>query len=219
MNWKTETWLAIDCETTGADTDSDVVVELGAILFDPCQGKVLKRMGMLLNPGRPIPEDATKIHGIGDDDVKDQPTLAQVQNRFLGHVHRAAVLVGYNWPFDAAILKRQIGAQDWNFAIADKPVIDPLVVVRFDDVGRMWKGKGRHRLTNVARRMGITIPEGKGRAHRATTDAILTCLVLRKIVQFLPNDGAEAHRTIIERRREQDADFQAWLAKQKKKEG
>jgi len=74
-------------------------------------------------------------------------------------------------------------------------------------VGRYWKGRGRHRLTQVCERLEI---ECAGTAHRAKTDAVMTGHVLWKLRSHLPKTGLEATLVTMEQRERQDADFQAW---------
>lgn len=212
MNWKRQPWLVIDTETTGADPKKAHVIELGAVLFQ--DGRALSRMGMLVKPRIVIPEQATKVHGITNADVHDAPRLEDVAGRFLRHVSDAKVLVGYNWPYDAEILDRQLGAS-WQAAIDGKVIIDPLVVVRLDSVGRFWKGKGRHRLANVAERLGVQLPK---KQHRASADALVAAMVLSKLLKHLPDNGAEASALIKSERAKQDADFQQWKRKKQQEQ-
>lgn len=61
-----------DTETTGLEDDSKIV-SIGAVDQD---SNML--LDLLINPGVPIPSEATDIHGITDEMVKDAPTFAQV---------------------------------------------------------------------------------------------------------------------------------------------
>ena len=65
-----------DLETTGVDTARDRIVEISMIKAMP-DGEAITKTRRL-NPGMPIPAEATAVHGITDDDVKDCPTCAQV---------------------------------------------------------------------------------------------------------------------------------------------
>jgi DNA polymerase-3 subunit epsilon len=40
-----------------------------------------------INPGVPIPEEASRIHGIRDEDVKDRPSFASLAGEFLEYTH------------------------------------------------------------------------------------------------------------------------------------
>src|ERR1700761_1101297 len=91
----------IDVETTGRDASIDRVVEVG-IAFSR-GGQIVERKNWLINPGRPIPKEASDVHHITDDAVKDAPLFEAVAAEI------AAALVGcipaaYNAAFDRAFL-------------------------------------------------------------------------------------------------------------------
>ena len=65
-----------DLETTGVDTARDRIVEISMVKVMPDGEQIVKTRK--LNPGMHIPAEATAIHGITDEDVKDEPTFAQV---------------------------------------------------------------------------------------------------------------------------------------------
>jgi DNA polymerase-3 subunit epsilon len=208
MNWRTANLLAIDTETTGPDPFTADVVELGACSRDVA-GRFV-RLGQLVRPPCAIPPEATAIHGIRDADVADKPMLHDVAVRFLEHVNRADVLIGYNWPYDHRVFQRALG-DSWDRAIAGKPVIDSVVIVRLDDVGRYWKGTGRHKLDAVATRLGISV---RGSAHRASRDAELAIRIALYFARNIPEDATTAHEYLIEQRKRQDANHAAYRAAQ-----
>ena len=61
-------FIALDLETTGTSPRQDMIVEVGAVLFDGDQA--IKGYGELVDPGVPIPADASAVNGITDDMVK-----------------------------------------------------------------------------------------------------------------------------------------------------
>lgn len=65
-----------DLETTGVDTVKDRIVEISIVKVLPDGDKVVRTRR--INPQMHIPEQATAIHGITDEDVKDEPTFAQI---------------------------------------------------------------------------------------------------------------------------------------------
>lgn len=91
--------LVLDTETTGLDAQDDRIVDLaivdghGDLLFES-----------LLNPERPIPSDAIRVHGITDDMVSHAPTLAQVADQIKAFLADRPV-VFYNAGFDNAFLQ------------------------------------------------------------------------------------------------------------------
>ena len=68
--------IFFDLETTGVDTAKDRIVEVSMIKVMPDSEEVVRTRR--INPQMHIPEEASAIHGIKDEDVKDAPTFAQV---------------------------------------------------------------------------------------------------------------------------------------------
>lgn len=67
-----------DLETTGTDTLKDKIVQIGIVKIHP-NGKE-EVYDFLVNPGIPIPAEASEIHGITDDKVKDAPVFQAIAN-------------------------------------------------------------------------------------------------------------------------------------------
>lgn len=201
MKWKDSDILSIDTETTGVRRGHDRIIEIGA--YHPGSGA---KLGQLINPQMPIPAEASKVHDIYDSDIQNMPTIADIADSFLDRIRDAEVLVCYNWPFDAGMLEAELG-KAWTDAIEGKPVIDPLVIVRMETVGKYWKGVGRHRLGNVAKRLGV---ERKGKGHRASSDAQLSYGVLMKVAEHISDYGHEAHNEIVYARQCQDEEYNKW---------
>lgn len=65
-----------DLETTGVDTATDRIVEISLVKIDVDGTKSVKTRR--INPEMPIPAEATAVHGITDEDVKDEPTFRQI---------------------------------------------------------------------------------------------------------------------------------------------
>ena len=65
-----------DLETTGVDTVNDRIVEVSMIKIMPSGEEVVRTRR--INPQMHIPEQASEIHGITDEDVKDCPTFKQI---------------------------------------------------------------------------------------------------------------------------------------------
>jgi len=67
----------LDLETTGVNVEQDRIVEITVARFNPTTAET-ESLHALVNPGRPIPKDASDIHGITDEKVKDQPVFGTV---------------------------------------------------------------------------------------------------------------------------------------------
>jgi len=175
-DWRVVPFVVLDVETTGLDiegtdrfvTGADRVVEIAAARFveGVCAGT--STFSTLVNPGRPIPEEARAIHGIGDADVADAPSFVEAWPRVVPLLEGAAV-ASYNAPFDRPALRaeviRTLGA-DWRGPpMLRARWIDPLMWVRVID--RYVKGSGRHKLGAVCARRGVITQD----QHRARADA------------------------------------------------
>src|SRR5690606_16725890 len=99
-------WVSIDTETTGRDAQADRIIEVGLVFFRG--GEMTGEKGWLINPGCPIPEDASAVHGIFDGDVADKPRFQDVSSEILealsGHLPLA-----YNAEFDRGFLLEEFG--------------------------------------------------------------------------------------------------------------
>lgn len=77
--------IFFDLETTGVDTSRDRIVEISMVKVMPDGEEITKTRK--INPCMHIPEEATAIHGITDEDVKDCPTFAQVAKSLEQFIH------------------------------------------------------------------------------------------------------------------------------------
>ena len=68
--------IFFDLETTGTDTSNDRIVEISMVKVAPDGEKPIKTRR--INPEMPIPAEATAVHHITDEDVKDCPTFKQI---------------------------------------------------------------------------------------------------------------------------------------------
>ncbi len=66
----------LDLETTGINTVSDRIVEISILKISTNQNEETKTW--LVNPEMSIPAQASAIHGITDDKVKDAPTFKEL---------------------------------------------------------------------------------------------------------------------------------------------
>lgn len=227
-SWQFGRWLIVDTETTGLEDPA--IVELGAVIMQ--EGEVIDFRSGLYNPGKPIHPEAEKVHGITNEMVRARPritdrnaktgrTPAQGIDR-LAAEHDVQAIVAYNGiSFDFPLIRKELG-QTWaEMEDAVGVVIDPLVVVRLESVGRFWKGPGRHKLTAVAERFQLTTADARfeARAHRAVWDCVLAGRILWHLREHVPLDALEARGLMAEASRKQQQDFERWLAKQPPKAG
>lgn len=97
--------IFFDLETTGLNITQDRIVEISVIKVFPDGHEEEKTRR--LNPEMHIPEQATAVHGITDDDVKDCPTFKQV-SKSLAQMFEGCDIGGFNSNrFDIPVLSQE----------------------------------------------------------------------------------------------------------------
>jgi DNA polymerase-3 subunit epsilon len=161
----------VDLETTGRDASVDRVVEVGVVVGRG--GEVILRKNWMVNPGIPIPEQASAVHGIKDADVAKEPRFPAIAAE-LAEVLRGRVPAAYNAQFDRAFLlaefgRAEIATESVTALRRDVSWLDPLVWAR-----EIQQGEKSRALGDVAARLGISLEK----AHRASEDAEAALRVL-----------------------------------------
>lgn len=99
--------IVLDTETTGMDPSSgDRIVEIGCVelMNHLATGKTYH---VYLNPEREIPAEATAVHGITNDFVKDKPTFGEVVGDFMDFIGDARLVI-HNADFDMKFLNAEL---------------------------------------------------------------------------------------------------------------
>ncbi len=123
MKLKLERPIAFfDLETTGIDVAKDRIVEIAILKIRPDGQKDMKVRRV--NPGIPIPKEASAVHGILDEDVQDAPSFAQIA-KSLFILLQDCDLAGYNSNrFDVPLLAEEFLRAGINFSIKDRRLVD-----------------------------------------------------------------------------------------------
>lgn len=119
-----------DLETTGVNVASDRIVEIAILKIHPDGSmerrpeKGLSGERLLVNPGIPIPNESSMVHGIFDADVKDAPTFAELAPKLFRFLYDAD-LAGFNSnKFDVPILAEEFLRCGIEFSIENRNLID-----------------------------------------------------------------------------------------------
>jgi DNA polymerase-3 subunit epsilon len=159
-----------DTETTGIRNDKDRIIELAA--FDPVENRTFCK---LINPGCPIPKEATAVHHITDEMVLDAPTFKIIAEEFIAFCPEETVLIAHNNDaFDKLFME-----QEFKRAGVEMPnyrYIDSLKWSR-----KYRSDLPRHTLQNLREVYGFA----SNQAHRALDDVIILHQVFSAMIDDL----------------------------------
>jgi DNA polymerase-3 subunit epsilon len=156
--------IIFDLETTGINLTEDRVVEISLIKVMPDGTTDTKTRR--INPEMHIPEQATAIHHITDDDVKDAPTFKQIA-KSLAKLFEGCDIAGFNSNrFDIPMLDQEFQRADVDFDFSK---------ARFVDVQTIFHKKEPRNLTAAYR---FYCGKDLENAHSATADTQATYEVL-----------------------------------------
>lgn len=158
----------LDFETTGLSPGmGDRPTEIAIAVVEG--QRVVDRFQSLMNPGRRIPADVTRLTGITNDMVAAAPTVAKVMHeavRFVGRLPLVAHNASFDRKFWQAELDRLSMTHDGAFACT-------MLLSR-----RLYPDCPDHKLGTLVETLGL--PKA-GRAHRAMMDVEMTCHLWRRI--------------------------------------
>jgi DNA polymerase III epsilon subunit len=189
MRWADCRIVAFDTETTGLNPfDGDKVIEFGAVeIHVGPDGKVTGATAhdIMINPGMPIPREASKVSGITDEDVAKAPAFAKVADK-VSSLLEDGILVAHNLSFDFNFVRQELRAsgRDWPRTRGE---IDTLRLAQrlLPDMQSMSGGRKKYSLGNLCKYLGVPLDN----AHRATHDAEATG---RVFVELASRFGAPA---------------------------
>ncbi|HMT02745.1 MAG TPA: DNA polymerase III subunit epsilon, partial [Burkholderiales bacterium] len=122
--------LILDTETTGLYPEKGHrIIEFAALeMIDrKLTGNYLQ---LYINPEREIDADATKIHGIKNEDVIDKPVFAELVEQIIEYIKDAELII-HNAKFDLSFMDYQFKLHDYqptqNYV---KNIIDTLNMAR-----------------------------------------------------------------------------------------
>jgi DNA polymerase III subunit epsilon len=166
-------WLVLDTETTGLQYPSEICQ---IAIVNP-EGKTL--VNELVKPHNPIPPDATRIHGIRDEDVKNARSWQSVfEDVRLALEDRDLVI--YNADYDTMLM-------NWSCKLAGCDYLPTWkgAWCAMQWYAAIWKDFDEYygtyrwqRLSNAAVQQKLAVKD----AHNALGDCLMTLALIQKLV-------------------------------------
>lgn len=179
--------VGLDLETTGTNVPYDRIVRISLHAVVPGYEDPFV-WDQLVNPGRPIPPDATEIHGITDQMVANAPNFAEVASTLWSWLQDGDYF-GYNLlAFDIPMIVKELGMLGIKFDYSNAHVID-VQKIFFQKEPRTLAGAVKFYL-------GREFPEAHNSVedNKATFDVLLAQL---ERYPELPRDVPGLYRTLV----------------------
>ena len=122
-------YIVLDTETTGLDPDDGhKIIEIGCV-------EILNRnvtsntFHKYINPNREIDIEASKIHGLTYNNLKDKPLFEEVYEEFSSYISNSPIII-HNAPFDIGFLKKEYSVFSKTNNFFNNEIIDSLKLAR-----------------------------------------------------------------------------------------
>lgn len=196
--------ICVDLETTGTDPKTCEVVQVGGVEVDTSvddDWSSTTTKAMLCSVHEPIPEEATAVHGITDDDVEGRRTFGEVAKSVVEWLDTADIVVTFNGStYDLPIIANSLHPK---VAVGWRPV-------NHIDVYRLWQYLRRVNTAKAPSAVDHEFPASAmtgsltaahcwclgrdfGDAHDALADCLATLDVLWTMTAGIEATGAVFH--------------------------
>jgi len=166
-------FTVFDTETTGLDPlRGHKIIEIAAVRVENGKIDMENVFEQFVNPERPIPQEASRINKIKDEDVSDALTIDHVLPKFLEFAS-GSILVAHNADFDMKFLNSE-KESCWGY------IELPEVICTMRLSQKVFPHEFRHSLDAVSLRLNLEIPPNR---HRALPDVLLTAQSLLKMIE------------------------------------
>ncbi|WP_307821438.1 exonuclease domain-containing protein [Subtercola lobariae] len=207
--------VVFDLETTGIDVETSRIVTANVSVIDHL-GDTLSRLDWMANPGIPIPEQASAVHGVSTERAVAEgrvaaDVIAEIVDALTAALDDGLSLVIYNAPYDLTLLDREARRYGIIPLREPLPVVDPLVIDKALDRYR----KGKRTLEAAALHYEVELLD----AHDAGADAIAAGRVAQSLARRyeaeLDITQHQLHHAQVAWAREQAASFEDYMRRTK----
>ncbi|MFD8805623.1 exonuclease domain-containing protein [Streptomyces sp. NPDC059597] len=209
---------AWDTETTGPNPLEDRIVTAAFIVRGG--GREDRVFSWLINPGIPIPAEASEVHGITDamvqaDGQDPKTALDEIAVNLARAITWGMPVIAFNHSFDWSILHYDLlrnglpTVEERLSHTPTMPLLDPHVIDK--KVDRFVKGTGQRKLKPTCERYGVELTDW----HTAEADALAALLITEAQFKKYPRLGGMGPQQIYAAQRawraEQQAGLQRWF--------
>jgi DNA polymerase-3 subunit epsilon len=122
-----ETFVCLDCESTGLDPKNDRIIEIAAAVFT--FEEITEEHETLVNPDRIIPDASREIHHISQDMIEGKPKIHEVLPEFLRMIDQH-IIIGHGIEFDIELIAEEAKRHQIPTTIDKNRSIDTLRMAR-----------------------------------------------------------------------------------------
>ena len=176
-----DTFVCLDCETTGLAPDTDQIIEIALVKFNFEQ--TLDSYETLIDPQIPINPESIAIHHISDEMVKGKPKIEEILPKAVEFIGKH-VIVGHGINNDIAFLYSAAKKHQIPCKLPSHPYIDTL------RLARLYGESPTNSLEKLRQHFNIA-EEG---AHRAMSDVIVNIEVFKHLSQRYKTTEELMHR-------------------------
>ena len=166
-------YVAFDLETTGLSSQTDTIIEIGAVIMK--EGKEVDRFQTFVDPNRMLDKKIVELTGITDEMLKGAPSIEEVLPKFLEFCGDR-VLVAHNSDFDTGFVRAACDnlGLSYNYTSADTLILAQNLMPQL----------GKHKLDIVAN--ALSLPEFSH--HRAADDAVICGMIMDRFMGMLTEE-------------------------------
>lgn len=165
-----ETFVCLDCESTGLEPTQDRIVEIAVATFSFTE--IFEQYESLIDPGCAIPQTSQEIHKISAEMIEGKPKIQEVLPDLLQMID-GHIIVGHGIGFDIALIAAEAARHGIPSKIRELPFIDTL------RMARLYGESPINSLDKLRQHFNIE-PQG---VHRAMSDVLVNIEVFKYLAK------------------------------------
>ena len=168
-----EEFVAFDLETTGLSSQTDRIIEIGAVILK--NGEEVDRFQTFVDPEQTLERKIVDLTGITDEMLVGAPKIEEALPKFLEFIGDR-VLVAHNSDFDTGFIRAECArlGHEYNYTAADTLILSQ----------NLLSNLNKFKLNIVSN--ALSLPDFNH--HRAGDDAKTCGLVMAKLMQKLEEE-------------------------------